>query len=233
MKKTDRSILIILGYTAAIAAAVIAAADFLLEFNPQYGVASTIIEPAWEHMAPWRFSLSFNLCAFFIPLYIPGFYVLYQILKKPYPAAAALVCLTFCYGVIMGSPLIHGIMSINPLIYQTGLAHGMSSSLQQTLIVDTVTRAVLPVFLVHYLITWIIAPTVLFILIIRGNTILPRWSALLNPLVFMILGLIGQWLLPDIGIYFSPGSINKGNAALFFIATFYYQKEYSAAAAPV
>ena len=207
--------LVFSGWMATLSAAVITAADYLLEFTTSLQGSSTIIEPFWLEASPWRFSLSLSLCCFFIPFYLAGFFLLYCILRQTHPRLALWILLLSCYGVIMGSPLIHGVMSLHPLIYS--FLHGSPEA--GILITEVTTRAVLPVFLVHYLITWVLSPLLLFGIIASGRSLFPRWFVLINPLVFLILGMALHRLVPSIGIYLYPGSINKANCLLFLLVT--------------
>lgn len=209
----------IFGITSVIAALLITVADYLLEFNIEYGVSSTIVEEAWSSMASWRFSSSIYLCSFMIPFYILGFYLLYKAIKKTNKNIALVLFILFSYGTIMGSPLIHGIMNLNAIIYKFGIENNLSHQLLKNLIENKITIVVLPVFLFHYLITWVIAPIILFIYIISGKSIFKRWQALLNPLIFMLVGFLGLKLFPNFFKYLTPGSINKANATLFFLLT--------------
>lgn len=119
----------------------------------------------------------------------------------------------------MGSPLIHGIMSLNGIIYSYGIQQGLNHELMNDLIAGRMTSTILPVFLFHYLVTWIIAPILLFVHIIRGKSIFNRWTAFLNPLVFLIIALVGLKAFPQLFIYLTPGAINKGNTAMFLLVT--------------
>lgn len=110
-------------------------------------------------------------------------------------------------------------MCLNPLIYQLGLESGISLQFLNALIEQQITGAILPVFVGHYLLTWVLAPLLLFGLIISGKSILPRWAAVMNPLVFLAIGLAGLALFPQLFRYLAPGSINKGNLALFILET--------------
>ena len=206
-----------MGISSFIAALLISFADFILEFNIEYGVSSSIVERAWAQMPEWRFILSLNVCAFLIPFYILGFWLLYKALQRNNHIIAVIVFVFFSYGVIMGSPLIHGVMSLNGIIYKYGIVNGLSHEFLACLIEGKITSAILPVFLFHYLVTWIIAPSILFVHIIRGKSIFNRWTAFLNPLVFLIIGFVGLEIFPSLFIYLTPGAINKGNAALFLL----------------
>lgn len=209
----------IAGISATLAAVLISIADYLLEFSPEYGVSSQIIEPGWQFMKSWRFPASIYLCAFMIPFYLGGFWLLYENLKTSHKKTAAIICLLFSYGVVMGSPLIHTLMSINPVIYKFGIENNIDMENINYLIESKLTGIIFPVFAVHYLLTWVIAPALLFGLIIRGKTSFSRWTAFLNPLVFLIVGMLALQIYPEIFKYLAPGSINKGNACLFFLLT--------------
>ncbi|MEA2021467.1 MAG: DUF6796 family protein [Candidatus Caldatribacteriota bacterium] len=209
----------IMGISAIFAALMISIADFMLEFSHEYGVSSEIIEPIWRFMPEWRFSYSIYICAFLIPFYILGFWLLYKVLKKSNKKFALIIFILFSYGVIMGSPLIHTVMSMNPILYKFGIERGIDISIINEMIGNKITSVVFPVFIVHYLITWIIAPILLFIYIIRGKSIFSRWVAFMNPLIFLIVGMLGLLIFPKIFIYLAPGSINKGNALLFLMLT--------------
>jgi len=209
----------IMGVSSIVAAVLITIADYLLDFHKEYGVSSTIVETSWAEMPHWRFSLSIYLCMFMIPLYLLGFWLLYKALCKKNKTLALVIFLMFSYGVVMGSPFIHGVMSLNGVIYAYGIGQGISHEFLCNLIEGKITGTILPVFLFHYVITWVVAPLLLFVHIIRNKSVFKRWTAFLNPLVFLIVGLIGLKVFPQLFVYLAPGSINKGNVAMFALAT--------------
>ncbi|NCD05008.1 MAG: hypothetical protein EOL97_02710 [Spirochaetia bacterium] len=210
----------VFGILATFSAFVLIIADYLLEFNKDYGVEiSKIVENNWIYTPDWRFSFSIYLCSFLIPFYILGFYLLYKVLSKTNKLFAIVVFTLFSYGVIMGSPSIHTTMSLNGLIYKFGIMNDISSNLMSKLIADKITKAIFPVFVIHYLLTWIATPSILFVYIIRGKSEFKRWVAFLNPFIFLIIGLVGLSLAPSLFKYLTPGSINKGNFALFLLVT--------------
>jgi len=110
-------------------------------------------------------------------------------------------------------------MSLNPVIYKFGLANNLNPELLEELIGNKITSVIFPVFISHYLITWVIAPIILFVHIISGKSVFKRWVALINPLVFLIVGLLGLKVLPDLFKYLTPGAMNKANGFLFLILT--------------
>ena len=217
--ENKRSLYRFMGITASVSALLISVADFLLEFNKEYGISTEIVEAEWINTPNWRFLSSMYLCEFLIPFYILGFWLLYKVISKNNKKLAIVLFSLFSYGVIMGSPLVHGMMCLNAIIYKFGIGNGLSHELLKQLIEGQITNSVMPVFLVHYIITWFIASTILFLHIIRGKSILKRWTAFLNPLVFMIIWLLGLILVPKLFVYITPGAINKGNAVLFLLLT--------------
>lgn len=208
-----------MGISAIIAAVLLTVADYLLEFHKEYGVSSSIVETAWLEMPSWRFSISIYLCMFAIPFYLLGFWLIYKAVSKTNKTLGLLLFILFSYGTVMGSPFIHGLMSINPFIYSFGIQQGISHEILVGFIEGTLTKVILPVFLIHYLVTWVIAPLLLFIHIIGGKSVFKRWTALLNPLAFLLVGVVGLLLFPKLFVYLAPGSINKGNVAMFALAT--------------
>jgi len=105
-----------MGVSSVFAALMLSVADYLLEFHKEYGLSSSIVEPAWLEMAPWRFSLSIYLCMFMIPFYLLGFWLLYKVVSKTNKTLALILFILFSYGVVMGSPFIHGVMGLNSVI---------------------------------------------------------------------------------------------------------------------
>lgn len=204
-----------MGVSSVFAALILTVADYLLEFHKEYGLSSSIVEPAWLEMAPWRFSLSIYLCMFMIPFYLLGFWLLYKVVSKTNKTLALILFVLFSYGVVMGSPFIHGVMGLNSVIYAFLFDNGVSHELLVNLIEGTLFPTILPVFLVHYLITWVAAPLLLFFHIIRDKSVFRRWTAFLNPFVFLLIGVVGLKLYPQLFAYLAPGAINKGNAAMF------------------
>ena len=81
--------------------------------------------------------------------------------------------------------------------------------------------AIMPAFIVHYVITWVFPQLILFILVIQGKTVLKRWTAFLNPFIFLVFGSICSLLAPQALQPVYVGIINKGNTVLFLVAAVY------------
>ena len=206
---------------AAVSAAIIAVADNLLEYTGEPS-GMTIIDPAWMNMASWRFPLSLNLCAFFIPFYLLGFWSIRCLLAKTHPKAANIYFILASYGTVMGASFIHSVLCYFPIIYQQLTEVGQKTLAEH--VINDIMEAIMPVFIVHYVMTWIFPQLLLFVLIIRGKTVLKRWTAFLNPFIFLVFGSICSLLAPQALQPVYVGIINKGNTVLFLLATAYSYK---------
>ncbi len=207
---------------AAISAAIIAASDYLLEYTGSAAEGLTFIDPIWADMASWRFPLSLNLCAFFIPFYLLGFWSIRRLLSVTHPRLANIYFGTVSYGVIMGASFVHSVLCYFPIIYQKLCIEGQQLLAED--VINNIMGAIMPVFVVHYILSWVIPQVILFILIVRGKTIFSRWTAILNPFLFLIFGLVLSLIAPSVLQPVYVGIINKGNTALFILAAVYEYK---------
>ncbi len=209
---------------AAVSAVIIAIADNLLEYTGSAEDGLTFIDPLWLNMAPWRFPLSLNLCAFFIPFYLLGFWSVKRLISITHPRLSNIYFGTVSYGVIMGVSFIHSVLSYFPMIYQK--LGGQGEQLLAEEVINNIMKAIIPVFVVHYILSWIIPQLILFVLITGGKTKFNRWTAFLNPFVFLVFGLMCSLLSPGVLQFIYVGIINKGNTALFILMAVYEYKEY-------
>lgn len=207
------------GILASISAAFIAFSDYLLEYTGEAAQGLTFIDPAWLNMAPWRFPLSINICVFLIPFYLLGFWAIRCQLAATHPKQANWFFGLSAYGIIMGASFVHSVLNYFPMIYQKLAGAGQQTLAEETIM--DITNAILPAFIVHYVLSWVVPQILLFILIIRGKTIYNRWTAFLNPFVFLIVGSVGSFLAPKALQVVYVGIINKGNVAIFILATVY------------
>ncbi|MDF2986721.1 MAG: hypothetical protein K0R50_2231 [Eubacterium sp.] len=207
---------------AAVSAAIIAAADYLLEYTGNSEQTTTFVDPFWASMSSWRFPLSLNLCAFFIPFYLLGFWAIRRRLALTHPRSAKVYFGTVSYGVIMGASFIHSVLSYFPMIYQKLTGAGQEVLAEE--IINNIMTAIMPVFIVHYILSWVVPQILLFILIIRGKTHFNRWTAFLNPFIFLVFGSLCALLFPQELQFLYVGIINKGNVALFVLAAIYEYK---------
>jgi len=56
-------------------------------------------------------------------------------------------------------------------------------------------------------------------MVLSGKTLYPRWMALLNPIIFLILSFVLFWVAPSLGKYTLPIALNIGYFLFFTIST--------------
>jgi len=214
------SYLRIAGVLALISALALTIADYLLEFSPEFRISNTIIEPFWLSAAPWRFSISIFLAAFFLPFYIGGYWMVYRAVRPSHPKIAMTIFLMGSYGIIMGSPIVHTVLSLFPVLYQSAQAYPQEVvTFAEHLITDQLFTIIMPMFIIHYFLAFIIPPLLFFGVVIGGKSLYPRWTAFLNPFFIAILLIIGLSIWPEAFMYLTPGSINKGMIVFFLLPT--------------
>jgi hypothetical protein len=210
----------IAGILAVISALALTVADYLLEFSPEFRISNTIIEPFWLTAAPWRFSLSIFLAAFFLPFYIGGYWMVYRALRPSHPKIGMTIFLMGSYGIIMGSPIVHTVVSLFPVIYKSAQTYPREVvTFAEELITDQLFTIIMPMFITHYFLAFIIPPLLFFGAVIGGKSRYPLWTAFLNPFFIAILLIGGLFIWPEIFMYLTPGSINKGMVVFFLLPT--------------
>jgi hypothetical protein len=210
----------IAGILAVISTLALTVADYLLEFSPEFRISNTIIEPFWLSAASWRFSVSIFLAAFFLPFYIGGYWMVYRALRPSHPRVGMTIFLVGSYGVIMGSPIVHTVLSLFPLIYKSAQMYSQEVvTFAERLITDQLFTIIMPMFITHYFLAFIIPPLLFFWAVISGKSLYARWMAFLNPFFIAMLLIAGLFVLPEVFMYLTPGSINKGMAIFFLLPT--------------
>ncbi len=163
--------------------------DILLDLKGKDNIKvknSLIIESNWTKMANWRFKLSivFGFVGSF--MYSLGIYSLgRQLLLVDEKLSEAMII--FSILTAMSGFFIHSLICICPIIYKAVLK-GKDEDLAEHSINELVS-SVKNIFGVLYLFI-IMAPTCLTIFcIVSGLLSVPSWFVLLNPLVFLLIGL--------------------------------------------
>lgn len=180
----------ILGIVGIIGGLLCAVADLLLDLkgpqNKKLGKMG-IIDSEWEKMAHWRFVWSDIIAMLAVPMYSCGFIALIMILQKEYPMVATVLSVIFLIGA-MGGFMIHTFLCLQPTIYRK-----IIEKTDQDLAVDVIQSAFrqiyVPFFTLYSMLVIIPAMAVMG-LIIGGFIHAPLWCAILNPVVFQIIGFI-------------------------------------------
>ncbi len=169
--------------------------------NQKLGTSGNI-DSNWGNMAYWRFSTSI-LVAFFGDVMLGfGFYSLAEQLMNGHQTLALCIGI-FGYVSAVAGFFVHAVLCIQPIIYKKIMETDNFKLADDTL--EAYYKAVIPPFALGWL--FIIVATVCVIIAILSNALaVPKWFVLLNPVVFLLVG-IGMRKLKPNWFYELPGII--------------------------
>ncbi|MCM1230925.1 MAG: hypothetical protein NC489_12395 [Ruminococcus flavefaciens] len=173
------------------------------------------IDSNWEKMSYWRFGASI-MCAFIGDI-LAGFGYLSLVRQiNETNATLAVVTAILCYIGVIGGFFVHSALCIQPIIYKKIMETGNFRLADDTL--EQYYKAVMPPFFIGYG-SMLMGAVCVVIAILTGALSVPKWFVLLNPIVFLIVGVVLRKIRPD-KFYDLPGIImpSLGLAMLGLIA---------------
>lgn len=142
------------------------------------------IDTNWEKMAYWRFGASI-LCAFAGDVLVGfGIYSFYLQIADTAPTLATVMLICGYIGMI-GGFFVHSMVCIQPVIYKSIMEKGSFEQADYTL--EKFYKAITIPFFTAYLILMVV-PVCQIIAILVDYMPVPKWCALLNSIVFLIIG---------------------------------------------
>lgn len=169
--------------------------------NQKLGTSGNI-DSNWVNMAYWRFGASIMVAFIGDVLIGFGFYSLTGQISATNHALAATVGVCG-YVSVIGGFFVHSVLCIQPIIYKKIMETDNFKLADD--ILEAYYKAVMPPFLVGYV--FIIVATICVIAaILTGALNVPKWFVLLNPLVFLFIGMSLRKLKPQ-WFYDLPGII--------------------------
>lgn len=192
----------ILGLTGGILCAV---GDMLFDLkgkgNRKLGTSGNI-DSNWSHMSYWRFGASILVAFAGDALLGFGFLSLMRLILPGHTGLAGAMAVCGYVSVIAGF-FVHTVLCIQPIIYKRIMEEGQFELADAVL--EKYYKAVLPPFLIGY--GFMLAATVCVIIaILTGALTVPKWCVLLNPFVFLLIGVGLRKAKPDV-FYDLPGII--------------------------
>lgn len=198
------------GWAGLIGAVLVGCAEFLIQFNPAGGYGDAEYHYL-EDVSSSRLTIGYFLAVLAAPLYIVGYWHLEHLLKPAGERMAAAFFLIGAYGFAIGAVWL-GERAFLAFAVQAAASGAASPNL-----VDVFAAHNEP--LVNVLrFAMVIVSAIWTVLILRGNTLLPRWMAICSPAV--ILGVIFALGIaaPSIGAYILPIAMNLAHVILFALA---------------
>ena len=169
--------------------------DILLDLkgpnNEKLGTSKNI-DSNWIKMSDWRFGLSIALALIGDALVGLGFYSIGMQIADTHPVIGYLT-IGFGYFGSMAGIFIHAFLCLQALIYRGALIHGSLQIADD--ILEKIYKQIMPTFFTGYISLMI--PTIFVIIsIFNGALDVPKICVLLNPIVFLIIGLTCRKINP-------------------------------------
>lgn len=212
-----RRILPLVSALATVAGLAAIVADLILEYTSQQ---SALYSRTYQYLADipqWRLLTGHFLGIAAITLEISGFWVVAQLARARGVRSARAALLLIAYGTVVGV-VFHGGAALTALIVQAQQAAPADAAPLLADAVERVSAFTTPLAIVALasLAGWSVWYAVI---VARGWTPLPRWLALCNPLVIVLLSRAVSALFPPTAFVLAPTALNVSTTATFLAIT--------------
>jgi hypothetical protein len=220
---SNRNAVFLAGLIGMAASIGVGIAEFSLHFTPtlDYGGAPYVF---FVQTPSWRLTLGHFLAIYALPMYFVGYWHLSERLKPAAFPWRAMVMGLGIFSFTLGGVWIGS--RVYPAILIQAETSATSEETKQTLakLLDTaafynenvLTGTRLGILVVSVLFVWLVS---------TGRTSYPRWMALLNPILLVLLCFLLYFLLPSIGGYVMPIAMNAAHFVLFTTSTLLMLRE--------
>lgn len=162
--------------------------------NEKLGTSKNI-DSNWSKMSEWRFGLSI-LCAMFGIILIGfGFYAIADMIKETSLLLSNIILITGFIGCI-GGLFIHSMLCVQAIIYKRITNNGKNNFELADNTLEGYYKVILPPFILLYCVL-MTTDICIIIAVLNGSLGVPKWMALLNSIVFLIIGVIFRKINPD------------------------------------
>ena len=208
---THKTAVVAAGFVGLLAAILVGIGEFLLHFDElaRYGEGFEFFKGVPVEQA----TIGHFVGVLGAPLYVVGCWHLYNMLRPANRTAASIAFWTMAYGFIIGVVWI-GSRATASLIVNTIGADPAGTELA---LYDLRYETLLSVIRVAALVF-----SVIFIwLTLSGKTHYPKWCAVLNPIVLILMSFLVYAIAPDIGKYMMPIALNIAFFILFLFSIYF------------
>jgi len=209
--------IVITGIIGMVAALLVGTGEFMLHFSPAGDYADDGNYVYLLQVSEWRITTGHFLAMFGAPFYLIGFWHIYLGLKPYGKIIPYLFFFISAYGFIIGTVWMGSRASIVLLAQANFAAEGHNSEVLKELIRYYIlhSESLLEVIRV----TTLISSFAFIFMVLTGKTLYPRWMALFNPIVLLLLSFILFAIVPEIGKYALPIALNIGYFIFFSLST--------------
>ena len=162
--------------------------------NKKLGTSKNI-DSNWSKMSEWRFGLSIIFAMFGVILLGFGFYAIANMIRENNVILSNLILITGFIGCI-GGLFIHSMLCIQAVIYKRITDNGKINFELADNTLEGFYKAIIFPFMLIYCVL-MIADICVAVAVLNGALSVPKWMALLNSIVFLIIGVLFRKINPD------------------------------------
>jgi len=204
----------ITGLLGLLAALVTGAGEFLLHFDPQARFTDGLA--FFQGISEQRSNLGHFLGVLGAPMYVVGAFHIYLMLKSSSAFWALTLFIVMAYGCALGGVWIGSRASISAIVnapQYADLGHLVELYILRYESLLNVTR--IAILLISLIYIWLVA---------KGGSAYPRWMAVANPIVLLLLSFVIYLVAPGIGKYLMPIALNVGFTIFFCLSLFFVRQ---------
>ena len=162
--------------------------------NEKLGTSKNI-DSNWGKMSEWRFGLSIICAMFGIILMGFGFYAIADMIRENDLLLSNLILITGFIGCI-GGLFVHSMLCIQAVIYKRITNNGKDNYDIADNTLEGFYKAIYPPFFLSYIVL-MSTDICIMIAVLNGSLGVPKWMALLNSIVFLIIGVLFRKINPN------------------------------------
>ena len=153
------------------------------------------IDSNWSKMSEWRFQLSIIFAMFGVILLGFGFYAIGDMVRDNNIILSNWILITGFIG-CTGGLFVHSMLCVQAVIYKRITNNGKTNfELADNTLEGFYKTIMFPFFLIYAIL--MIADICIAIAVLNGALGVPKWMALLNSIVFLIIGMLFRKINPD------------------------------------
>ncbi len=214
MIKTEGSAIFWTGVIGLAASILVGTGEFLLHFDALSRYDGSYV--FFESVTADRATLGHFIGVLGAPLYIVGMWHIGKMLMPASKLWASVAFFSMSYGFIVGSIWIGSRASAAALV-----GAGQDPVLIELLALYDFRYETL---LTVVRLTALVFSVVFISLVLTGKTAYPRWMAVFNPVVLILLSFLIFFLVPSVGKYLMPIALNVAFFVIFALSIYYSNK---------
>ena len=206
--------IIFAGYAGLLAAVLVGLGEFLLHFD-----ALGRFSGSYEFMVgidSTRTTFGHFIGVLSAPLYIIGYWHLMKMLEPENDKLSKIAFVVMSYGILIGAIWIGSRANISAIVNIQTLETSLSLISLYELRYENllqVTRIATLIFSVIFV--WIV---------LSGRSHYPKWVALLNPILMILISFSIWAVFPSVGVYLMPIALNVAFVVLFAVSIYFAKK---------